>query len=124
MALFAWTASTGWLAVLLLAAGFSVPYLAGRRTRLWPHYWLGFLVAAAAFWHAWIPMSAGRIAGYDWTGLWVATGALALLIWQGALGLTLRASRGADRKTLRRTHFWTMFAIVVLVLAHVALNRP
>jgi hypothetical protein len=124
MVLFAWTASTGWLAALLLAAGIGVPYLAGRGARLWPHYWLGFIVFGAALVHAWIPMSAGRIAGYDQSGLWLATAALGLMLWQLGLGLTLRATRGPERTSLRRTHFWTMLGIVVLVIAHVLRNRP
>jgi hypothetical protein len=124
MALFAWTASTGWLAVLLLVAGVGVPYLAGRGARLWPHYWLGFVVFGTAFLHAWIPMSAGRVAGYDQTGLWLATAALGLMLWQLGLGVTLRASGGQDRVRIRRTHFWTLLGIVALVTAHILRNRP
>jgi hypothetical protein len=124
MRLFVWTASTGWFAALLLVVGIGFPYLAGRGTKLWPHYWLGFLVFGVALAHAWIPMSAGRVSGYDQAGLWLATAALLLMMWQVGLGLTLRASRGADRISLRRTHFASMLGIAVLIAAHVLRNRP
>jgi hypothetical protein len=124
MALFAWTASTGWLAVFLLAAAIGIPFLAGRGGGLRPHYWLGFVVFGAALSHAWIPMSAGRVAGYDQAGLWLATAALGLMLWQVGLGITLRGARGPDRARVRRMHFLSMLGIVALVIAHILRNRP
>ena len=124
MFLFAWTALSGWTAALLLAAGITIPYLAARPRKLAPHYWVGFLIVGAALFHAYVPMSEGRISGYDQAGLWLATGALLLMFWQAGLGLALRASAGLARISARKTHFWTMLGIVVLVAAHVARNRP
>jgi hypothetical protein len=123
MALFAWTASTGWLAVFLLAAAIGIPFLARRGVGLWPHYWSGFVAFGAALAHAWIPMSAGRVAGYDQAGLWLATAALGLMLWQVGLGVTLRGARGSDRARIRRTHFLSMLGIVALVITHILRNR-
>ncbi|MGD0191460.1 MAG: hypothetical protein ABSD74_12030 [Rhizomicrobium sp.] len=124
MQFFAWTASTGWLAVVLLASGVSIPYLSRRSLRLWPHYWLGILIPAGAIWHASIPMSAGHVDGYDQAGLWLATLALVVMFWQVGLGLTLRVTKGPERCGLRRVHFWTMIGLVVLVVLHIVRNRP
>jgi hypothetical protein len=129
--IFLWTAISGWLATLLFGAGASIPYFvrAARPVtgpylaRLRPHYWLGFLIPAAAFLHAWLPMSAGRIRGFDQTDLLIATAALLAMLWQLALGIALRDAKGADRRKSRRLHFWTAALIAGLVAAHIVLNR-
>lgn len=128
--LFAWTASLGWVAVLLLAATVSVPYFVRaapapdtlRSRWMGVHFWIGPIIFLVAFIHAWLPMSAG-VARQGLVGIWLATFALLTMGWQVASGLRLRGSDAARRGSRRRLHFWTMAAIVALVLAHVAINR-
>lgn len=128
--LFVWTASLGWVAALLLVATVSVPYLvraapasdAPRRRWMGVHFWIGPSVFLVAFIHAWLPMSAG-VARQGLAGIWLATFALLVMVWQVAMGVRLRGSDVARRESRRRRHFWTMTAIVVLVLAHIAINR-
>jgi hypothetical protein len=122
---FLWTAFSGWTATLFLGAGIGIPYV-GRSlglASLRPHYWLGFLVPAIAFLHAWLPMSAGHMRGFNQTGLLLATAALFVMLWQMGLGLTLRAAKGIERRNTRRIHLATMLIIVALVAGHVVLNR-
>src|SRR5271167_5034719 len=105
--LFIKSALLGWVATLLLAVGASIPYLVRGATipdtsdnkRLWPHFWIGFLIPAVALAHAWLPMAAGHMRGYNLSGLWIATLALVIMIGQAALGLALRGSQGAERRT-------------------------
>lgn len=135
---FFYTSATGWIASILVGVEVLLPYLL-RRTRLsaglgiapdqqkphlqrmWPHYWAGYLLAALAFAHAWIPMSAGRMPSTSLTGLWLATLALGLVFLQILFGLFLQQAREA-RRLLRVTHFWTMLLISALVLLHLGLN--
>jgi len=100
-----------------LASNQERPYL----LRMWPHYWAGYLLAALAFAHAWIPMSAGRMPGTSLTGLGLATLALGLIFLQLLFGLFLQQA-GETRRILRAIHFWTMLLISVLVLFHLGLN--
>lgn len=128
--LFAWTASLGWIAALLLAATVAVPYFvraaatSGTPRLQWMgvHFWIGPVIFLVAFVHAWLPMSAG-VARQGLAGIWLATFALLVMGWQVASGLRLRGSDAARHQSRRRRHFWTMTAIVVLVLAHIAINR-
>ena len=135
---FFYTASSGWLACLLIAVGIALPYLL-RRTpltkklglaqnsslpylrRMWPHYWVGYLCLALSFYHAWIPMASGRIPRSSLTGLWLATFALFLLFVQLLLGLALKQP-SSSRALLRKVHFWSMVGVSALVLAHIVLN--
>jgi thiosulfate reductase cytochrome b subunit len=127
--LFAQTALLGWAATLLLVAGACIPYLVRARIapaspgRLRPHFWIGFLILAAAFAHAWLPMSAGHMRGYDMAGLLIASLALGAMICQVALGVVLRTTRGPERNATKRVHFLTMAAIALLVTGHIVLNR-
>jgi hypothetical protein len=129
--LFLWTAISGWTATLLLGAGIGIPYFvrntpaaaASVFARLRPHYRIGFLIPAISFLHAWFPMSAGRMRGFDRSGLLLATAALLAMCGQVGLGLTLRDSTGADHRRTQRLHFWSMAAIVSLVAAHIVFNR-
>jgi len=129
--IFLWTALSGWLATLLFGAGTSIPYFIKAvrpasgpyLAQLRPHYWLGFLIPASAFLHAWLPMSVGRIRGFDQTGLLIATAALFAMLWQLWLGITLRDAKGAERRKARRLHFRTMVLIAGLVATHIVLNR-
>ena len=125
MTLFLWTALSGWAVALLLGAGTSLPYLARalRKTGLWPHYCIGLVLPSAATVHAWLPMSSMSIRHFDRTGLLLATAALLLMVWQAALGLTMRAAAGAQRCSVKRLHFGTMALLTILVIGHIALDR-
>ena len=126
------TALSGWTAFLLFAAGLALPYLfrrtrAGGRPflkRLWPHYRIGYALPVVAFVHAWLPMQTGNVRGMNMTGIWLATAALLLILWQITLGLLLRNPLQSSRRSLRTIHFWTMALLAGLILAHIALNRP
>jgi hypothetical protein len=126
-----WTAVSGWIATVLLGVGAVIPYyvrsttgMAGsNRARLRPHYWIGFLLPAVAFVHAWLPMSEGGMRSTDLTGLLLATIALLAILGQVSVGLGVRRSTGTDRRTSKRIHFWTMVCIASLIAAHVLLNR-
>jgi hypothetical protein len=131
MPLFLLTAGSGWLAALLLGVTVCVPYamrsrcggLGASLSRFRLHYVLGLVVVTVAFLHAWLPMSVGRMRASDQAGLLLASVALCILLWQVALGFSLRAARGADLSPRRRLHFWTMALIVGLVATHIVLNR-
>ena len=131
MMMFLWTATTGWAATLLFGAGASIPYALKAvqpvpgpyLVRLRPHYWLGFVIPAVAFLHAWLPMSVGPIGGLGGLGLVLATGAFFAMIWQVGLGVVLRDVHGIYRRKSRSLHFWTMVLIAGLVCAHIVLNR-
>lgn len=125
------TALTGWAAFLLCVSSLLLPYLlrwtGGRKPlvqRLWPHYWIGYGLTAIAFVHAWSSMRTANMRGINLTGLWLATFALVLLLWQVAIGLQLRSPAQARRRQLRTTHFWTMVLLARLIIVHIALKRP
>ena len=135
---FFYTSATGWIASILIGVEALLPYLLRRSRlserlgiahdrekpflqRMWPHYWAGYLLAALAFAHAWIPMSAGRMPSTSMTGLWLATLGLGLIFLQLLFGLFLQQAR-ETRRILRVTHFWTMLLISALVLLHLGLN--
>ena len=131
MASFAMTALSGWLAVLLLGANAYSPYLIratqsteqGRAAFFRGHCAVGLLIPAAAFVHAWLPMLLGRISRFQPTGLYFATAALCIMLFQIGVGMSLRGTTGKARRQGRRVHFWTMTLIVGLVLIHIFLNR-
>jgi hypothetical protein len=126
------SAFSGWAALLALAAGQAMPYLLRTSSgstkpyqqRMWPHYWLGYLALLASFTHGWLSMRNVNMRGVNGAGVWIATFAVGLLLWQVAVGLMLQNPRQSDRRLLRRTHFWTMASVAGLVVAHVVLNRP
>jgi len=123
--LFLGTAFSGWAVGVLLGIGISLPYLARalHSMRLRPHYWIGLILPAAATVHAWLPMAYLPIRRFDPTGLWLASAALPVMVWQAALGLALRSSAGGARGNLKRLHFGTMVLLVALVIGHIALDR-
>ena len=69
-------------------------------------------------------MSSGNLRGMSIPGLWLATVALLVMLWQIAIGLLLRNPTQSNRRELRRAHFWTMASMAVLVVMHIVLNRP
>jgi cytochrome b561 len=126
------TALSGWIAFLLFAAALALPYLLRRSRasstpflkRLWPHYWIGYALPEVAFVHAWLPMRTGNLRGINMAGIWIATAALLLIVWQVAVGLLLRNPLHSSRRFLRTIHFWSMALLAGLIVAHIALNRP
>jgi hypothetical protein len=123
---FLWTASTGWIAVLLLAAASALPFLLrwlrvkganGMRV----HYLLGFAIPAAALIHSSFTMM--RMRGLDMTGIWFATIALVGLFVQMSLGIELRAPPWGKPRGLRRWHLVMMLATSGFIAGHIVLNR-
>lgn len=126
---------TGWLIVALMPVTVSLPYLLRGRLlapagwtvpyleRMQPHYWIGFTIAGLGLVHAGFAMSAPLPGGSaSFAGLWIATGGMFLAVGQAALGQQLRTLRGKTRLRLRKVHFGTMSALVVIGLVHIALN--
>jgi len=90
------------------------------RVRMWPHYWLGYVLVALVLTHASFAM--GPVMGRsDATGIWAATLALCLLFLQVGLGLTLKVET-SNRRQLRQWHFWSMIGFIGLILVHVLRN--
>jgi hypothetical protein len=126
------SAFSGWGAAMLFGSGLAMPFLLrgrpGSKTpflrRMWPHYWLGYATFLVSFLHAWLAMRSGNMAGIDIPGVWIATVALLVILWQVGVGLMLRDPGQSSRRALKRTHFWTMALVAGLIVAHIARNRP
>jgi hypothetical protein len=86
------------------------------------HYWLGFAIAALAFAHALIATGSGLALRAGTAGIYLATGALALVFVQVFLGLLLREPSLRSRPTVLRRHLRVMIGLVLLALGHIALN--
>jgi hypothetical protein len=99
-----------------LAQEHATPYL----RRLWPHFWIGYVILALSTVHAGTVMGAMRRANS--VGILAATGAFFLLVLEIVLGLTLKDERLPVRRPLRRLHFWTMAALVGALGLHMWLN--
>lgn len=94
----------------------AVPYL----QRLWPHFWAGYVVLGLSLFHASTVMRAmGRA---DTRGIWAATAAFFLILFEVLLGLSLREGVLAARKQLRRIHFWAMIFLVGSLATHLWRN--
>jgi len=125
-------ALSGWAGVLLFGSGLMMPYLLRRVSRaktpylrrLWPHYWLGYLALLFSSAHAWLAMRSGNMRGIDSTGVWIATIALLIMLWQIAVGFMLKDPTQSNRRTLRRIHFWAVTSVAGFIVVHIALNRP
>jgi hypothetical protein len=123
---FLFTASTGWIAVLLLAVASVLPFLLRWLKSRGPggmraHYLLGFAIPALAMMHASLVMP--RMRGLDMTGIWFATIALVGLFVQMSLGIELRAPPWGKPRGLRRWHLVMMLATSGFIAGHIALNR-
>ncbi len=129
------SSATGWLAAILVAVNISLPYLLRGRLlaacgwsvpyldRMQPHYWIGVTIGGLSLVHAGVAMSGPMKVGNLYVaGLWIATGALMLVIGQLMVGMRLRTVRGAERLRLRRTHFRIMVGLVMTGAVHVVLN--
>ncbi len=99
-----------------LAQEYAVPYL----RRLWPHFWVGYVILALSTAHAGTVMRAmGRANG---AGILAASVAFFLLLLEILLGLSLKDEKLCARRPLRRLHFWTMGAFVAALGMHLWLN--
>lgn len=81
------------------------------------------MLPALALSHGWMLMAAGGAAGANLLGLYLATAAFPLLLFQVAIGVSLRRSDVGGRNVIRLLHFANMLAIAVLVACHLALSR-
>jgi hypothetical protein len=130
---------TAWLAVLAVGVEIALPYMlrnflkqqaasasdgyarrvVNLRARMWPHYWLGYIILALVLIHSSFVMgpAMGRA---DAVGIWAATFALCLLFVQLGLGLVMKS--GTSPPSTRRWHFWTMIGLVAFILTHVLRN--
>ena len=97
-----------------LAQDHAAPYL----RRLWPHFWLGYAILALSTLHA------GTVAmkRANSAGVWAATAAFFLLLFEIMLGLTLKEEQLSSRRPLRQLHFWTMAAFVAALGVHLWMN--
>jgi hypothetical protein len=133
------TSASGWIAVILVGVEVALPYLLRRSwlrvwlgvaqsfvspylRRMWAHYWLGYLVATLSFAHAWVPMQAGHMGRANMLGLWLATGALLLLLLQVLSGWALRDPALRERREVRGWHYRVMIGILLLIAGHIWLN--
>jgi hypothetical protein len=131
MLTFALVSSSGWLMMVLLLAIGLYPFVlrAGMLgpiqpflTRMRLHYWLAYICAGLLLVHLWVSTSGPLMQSAEATGLDLATLAMVLFVAQIVLGLCLRSPTLSRRRSVRRSHFWLMLALLACVLAHVALN--
>ena len=104
------SSATGWIAVILTTLEIVLPYLLRRVSlgqapavaerppstylgRMWPHYWLGYLLVLPSLAHASAVMEGSLVRG-NAGGIWAAT---SLLFLQVLLGVYCKvAAEGAD----------------------------
>lgn len=99
-----------------LAPQSTSPYL----RRLWPHFWVGYLIAGLTVLHVGLAMGLMRRA--EATGIWGATAALFMLIFEIVLGLSLKDPGLSRRRVLRRIHFWVMVSFIAALGIHLVFN--
>jgi hypothetical protein len=91
------TSVTGWIGFVLIGLEVLFPYLLRRNRmnvwlgsvkiragtpylrRMWPHYWLGYLLLLLSVVHTVIPIQAGGLRGVNALGLWLAAGGFLFL---------------------------------------------
>lgn len=118
---------TGWAAVLGTGIETALPYIfrnsavrtPNLKTRMWPHYWLGYALAALVLAHT--SLVGAAMERSDAIGIWAATLALGFLFLQVGFGLILKAGSRRQRQ-LRRWHFWSMISFIGLLVVHIARN--
>ena len=127
------TYGSGWLAAALLAVAILAAGLTFVRRRAstrpttgWvrAHNWIGGAAATVGITHGMLSVTRDQLAVGAEIGLWVASAAAALLIWEAGLGVLLSAPHTPHRARLRRRHLAIMLALVVAVTVHVVLNGP
>lgn len=128
---YAITSVTGWVMMVLLIAIIAYPFLlrAGflgpiqpflSRMRL--HAWLAYSLGIALLIHIWFSMSSELALVVNTVGLYLATVAMFLVGAQILLGRTLSWPKLAQRRMVRRSHFWVMVGLVILILGHIVLD--
>jgi hypothetical protein len=133
--------TSGWLALVLVAATTALPYLL-RPTRLShalgierragpltlqfrPHVVFGLLILGLGLFHASVAMElpSGALLRMDQTGLVLATLSLGFIFVQVMLGWQLlQRGLGHKRVERRRWHFWSMGVLVAVTLGQIVLN--
>jgi hypothetical protein len=118
------------MAAALCVAVIGLPYLLRRgplrwhqvpyRQRLRPHFWIANFMAGLTVVHIGTVMRA--IVRANVAGVWCATGALLLLIFEIVVGLSLRENGWKGRGALRRIHFWIAISFAGLLATHLWLN--
>lgn len=115
----------GRVATVLCVVAIALPYwvrrvrYGGYLRRLWPHFWVGYAISVLTIVHVGLVM--GAMGRANAAGIWAATVALLLLVFEIVVGLSLREV-GVERRRLRRVHFWIMTAFVTSLGVHVLLN--
>jgi hypothetical protein len=124
---------TGWLMIVLLAAIIAYPFLlrAGLLGPVQPflgrmrvHAWMAYSFGIMLLVHLWFSMSGGLALVVNALGLYLATVAMLLAGLQIWLGRRLSWPKLAQRRQVRRWHFWVMLGLVAFILAHVVLDSP
>ena len=127
------TYGSGWLVAAFLAAAIAAAGLTHELRRrhgpaaagwLRSHNRLGVAAATLGVVHGLGSVTRAPRPLNAEVGLWVASAAMALLVWEAVLGLLLSAPGTPHRDRLRRRHLALMVALVVTVTAHVLLNGP
>jgi len=134
------TSVTGWIAFVLIGLEVLFPYLLRRNRmsvwlgtakiatgtpylrRMWPHYWLGYLLLVLSLIHSVVPLQAMDLRRLNMLGLWLAAGGFLFLLLQSVIGWWLQDSALSRRATMRNWHYWLMFGVVILVSVHLWLN--
>lgn len=125
------TSFTGWAMIALLAAIIAYPFLLRAGVlgpvqpflqRMRPHYWMGYSLGLLFVVHLWVSMTGLLAAVVNTIGLYLATVAMFIIPAQILLGLRLRQPSLAQRRLVRRQHFWVMLGLLAFVLGHVILD--
>jgi hypothetical protein len=92
------TSVTGWIAFGLIGLEVLLPYLLRRNRlsswlgtakigtgtpylrRMWPHYWLGYVLLLLNLIHSVVPLQASELRGMNMLGLWLASGGFLFLL--------------------------------------------
>ncbi len=123
---------SGWLAAALLGGASALALLRVYRRRTshspwrWPHAHnrLGAAAAAVGLTHGLLSVTRATLPLPAALGLWIASLAAVVLVWEAVVGLLLTSAASASRRPLRWRHRWLMGALVVLVSIHVILAGP
>lgn len=99
-----------------LAQEQAAPYL----RRLWPHFWVGYVILALSVVHVGSVM--GAMGRANAAGIWAATVAFFLLLLEITLGLNLKNPQVSSRRSLRRSHFWIMVGFMGALGLHLWWN--
>jgi hypothetical protein len=98
--------------------GFAQEHAAPYLRRLWPHFWIGYAILGLSTVHA----GSVGMRGANGAGIWAATVAFFLRLFEIVVGLSLKDNQLATRRPLRRIHFWTMTGFVAALGLHLWWN--